>query len=244
MNSLIKEIDQEGLATLSVIEKADKFNRWMYETIAPHCRGKILEIGSGIGNLSQCFVDDNRDITLSDLRDNYCAILQNKFDNPVEKIDLVHQDFDAQYLHLLGTFDTVFALNVIEHIQNDVLALKNCHKLLKSSGHIVILVPAYQFLFNNFDIELEHFRRYQKKSLSTAIQAGGFRIKKLFAFNLIGILGWYVTGNLMQKKLIPEGQMGLFNYLVPVFKIADFFTFKKVGLSVICFGEKNTAACQ
>ncbi len=73
-----KEIDLEGLETLSVIEKANKFNKWMYETIKPYSKGRILEIGCGIGNISEFFINDNFDIVLSDLRDNYIEIVKNK----------------------------------------------------------------------------------------------------------------------------------------------------------------------
>jgi 2-polyprenyl-3-methyl-5-hydroxy-6-metoxy-1,4-benzoquinol methylase len=238
MSSTIKEIDQEGLEILSVIEKADRFNEWMYRTIAPHCKGKILEIGSGIGNISQFFIADKQEIVLSDLRDNYCDILRNKFNNPVMKMDLVHPDFDNEYAGAIGTFDTLFALNVVEHIKDDLLAIGNCKKLLKPGGTLIILVPAYQFLFNNFDVELEHFRRYTQKSLKAVIVKNNLRITKLFSFNFIGIFGWFVSGKILREKSIPEGQMSLFNKLVPICKIADFLTFNQMGLSVICIATK------
>ncbi|WP_159801362.1 bifunctional 2-polyprenyl-6-hydroxyphenol methylase/3-demethylubiquinol 3-O-methyltransferase UbiG [Flavobacterium sp. MK4S-17] len=238
MNKAVKEIDVEGHTTLSVIENADRFNRWMYNIISANCSGKILEIGSGIGNISQYFIQDGKDIVLSDLRDNYCDILKKKFNNPVVKLDLVHPDFDTEYASIIGTFDTVFALNVVEHIEDDSKAIANCKKLLKSNGTIVILVPAYQALFNTFDVELEHFRRYTAKSLKVIIEENKFKVKKLFYFNLIGILGWFLSGRILKKKTIPEGQMGIFNKLVPVFKLADYLTFKKFGLSVICVAEK------
>ena len=235
----IKEIDQEGLEILSVIEKADKFNEWMYKTISPSCHGRILEIGSGIGNISRFFINDNREIVLSDLRDNYCDILKNKFQNEVVKIDLVDPDFENKYAQLLGTFDTVFALNVVEHIEDDVQAIANCKKLLKEGGVLIILVPAYQALFNNFDVELEHFRRYTQSSLKKIIAANQLTIEKTFSFNLIGIFGWFISGKVLRKKSIPEGQMGLFNLLVPIFKLADLVIFNKIGLSVICVSTKK-----
>lgn len=235
----MKEIDLEGLETLNVIEKANRFNKWMYDTIKLHCKGKILEIGSGIGNISEYFIKDKQDIVLSDLRDNYIEIARNKFENEVLKIDLVNTNFDTNYNHLLGTFDTVFALNVVEHIKDDLQAIANCKKLLKKGGHLIILVPAYQNLFNQFDVELEHYRRYTQKSLKKIINANQLSLKKTFSFNVIGILGWFVTGSILKKKTIPEGQMGLFNKLVPIFKLADVLTFKKIGLSVICFAVKE-----
>lgn len=234
-----KEIDLEGLETLNVIEKADKFNYWMYQTINPHCKGRILEIGCGIGNISQFFIANKQEIVLSDLRDNYLEIVKNKFNHEVLKIDLVDIDFDTKYASLIGTFDTVFALNVVEHIKDDCKAIENCKKLLKSQGHLIILVPAYQALFNNFDVELEHYRRYTHKSLKQLIKANQLNIIKTFSFNVIGIIGWFVSGSILKKKTIPEGQMGLFNKLVPVFKLADILTLKKIGLSVICFSTKK-----
>ncbi len=234
-----KEIDLEGLETLSVIEKANKFNKWMYETIKPYSKGRILEIGCGIGNISEFFINDNFDIVLSDLRDNYIEIVKNKFTNEIIKIDLVDVDFDTKHKDLIGTFDTVFALNVVEHIKDDHKAIENCKKLLKNQGHLIILVPAYQTLFNNFDVELEHYRRYTQKSLKQLIKANQLNIIKTFSFNVIGILGWFVSGSILKKKTIPEGQMGLFNKLVPVFKLADILTLKKIGLSVICISVKK-----
>ena len=234
-----KEIDLEGLETLSVIEKANKFNKWMYETIKPYSKGRILEIGCGIGNISEFFINDNFDIVLSDLRDNYIEIVKNKFTNEIIKIDLVDVDFDTKHKDLIGTFDTVFALNVVEHIKDDHKAIENCKKLLKNQGYLIILVPAYQALFNNFDVELEHYRRYTQKSLKQLIKANQLNIIKTFSFNVIGILGWFVSGSILKKKTIPEGQMGLFNKLVPVFKLADILTLKKIGLSVICISVKK-----
>lgn len=238
MKKEVKKIDVEGHITLKVIEEADHFNEWVYKTISPNCSGKILEIGSGIGNISKFFIEDKREIILSDLRDNYSEILKEKYTNLVLKIDLVHPTFDLEYKDLLETFDSIFASNVIEHIENDVLAISNCTKLLKRGGVLTILVPAHQWLYCNLDQELEHFRRYTKKSLQIIIKKNQLQIVKTFCFNIVGILGWFWTGKIMNKKIIPEGQMNLFNLLVPVFKLADAVTFRKIGLSVVCVSVK------
>ncbi|WP_415060765.1 class I SAM-dependent methyltransferase [Flavobacterium sp.] len=234
----LKEIDLEGMETLHVIEKANKFNRWMYETIKPFCKGKILEIGCGIGNISEFFIQDSQDIVLSDLRENYLEIVSKKFTNPTIKINLIDPEFDTKYDEIIGTFDTVFALNVIEHIEDDKQAIANCKKLLKKGGNLIILVPAYQFLFNNFDKELEHFRRYTRKKIETVIAENHLEIVNSFYFNFIGIIGWFVSGSILKKKTIPENQMGLFNLLVPVFRWADKIILNKIGLSVICVSKK------
>jgi 2-polyprenyl-3-methyl-5-hydroxy-6-metoxy-1,4-benzoquinol methylase len=53
---------------------------------------------------------------------------------------------------------------VVEHIKDDRLAIANCKKLLKKNGHLIILVPAYRYLYNEFDKELEYYRRYNKNA--------------------------------------------------------------------------------
>ena len=78
-NFNFKELDKEGLETLLAISKADRFNRWMYDTIKPFISGNILEIGSGIGNISHYFLAAQQKITVSDLRDNYLAFLKEEF---------------------------------------------------------------------------------------------------------------------------------------------------------------------
>ncbi len=239
-----KEYDLEGMETLQTIAGANQFNEWMYQTTSQRLQGRIIEIGSGIGNISSFYLRDQRQLQLSDIRSNYCAFLRDHFgDAPsvlgIAQIDLVHPDFDREYRDLIGTFDGLFALNVVEHIKDDRLAIANAKKLLCSGGRMVILVPAYQFLYNTFDEALEHYRRYNKKQLQGLFLDNDLQIEHSRYFNLAGIAGWFVSGNILRKKLIPSGQMQLYNRLVPLFKLADRLTFRQMGLSVIVEGVKK-----
>jgi len=236
--------DKIGKKTLEIISSADKFNQWMFQTIQPFAKGAVLEIGSGIGNISLQFLENNYSIMLSDFRPEYCEELKNKYSHysnflGVKRIDLVDPEFTKKYVGLLDSFDTVFALNVIEHIEDDVLAIANCKKLLRRGGNLIILVPSYQNLFNNFDIELGHFRRYTISKLTGIFRFSGLGINHTQYFNFIGILGWYFNGNILKKKSIPGGQMKLYNNLVPIFKVLDKVTTNKFGLSTIVVGTKK-----
>ncbi len=239
---VFNEFDPDGEKTLKVISRAGKFNRWMYETIQPFSDGKVLEIGSGIGNISAFFLNDGYSITLSDIRAHYAEELKNKFSNyenfeSAIQLDLVDNLFREKYNNLKSYFDTVFALNVVEHIHEDEIAIQNCRYLLKLGGNIIILVPAYLSLYNKFDKNLGHYRRYTKKSLQSLISKNNFKIIHSQYFNLAGILGWYFSGNILKKETIPEGQMGLYNSLVPAFRIIDKAILNKAGLSVIVVGK-------
>lgn len=236
--------DVYGYSTLASISGADKFNRWMYETIKPFCKGRILEIGGGIGNISQCFLAENKELVVTELQEEYCKIIRNRFSNhpklkAVITMDIVDPEFDTKYESLLGTFDTVFALNVIEHIAEDAKAIANCKKLLKKGGHLIILVPAFQTIYNHFDDALGHFRRYTSKSLKPAFDVNRLSVIHHQYFNLIGIAGWWVSGSLLRKKVIPEGQMKLYNFFVPVFRIIDEVTNRWLGLSIIMIAKRD-----
>lgn len=238
--------DEVGFETLDVIADANRFNEWMFKTIAKQTSGEILEIGSGIGNISNFFVENGATISTSDMRGEYCEILKKKFQHYVNfkgayQIDIVDPDFKTKHKHLYGTFDSVFALNIIEHVENDDLAVKNCLQLLKPGGTLVILVPAFMCLFNSFDKELGHFRRYNRKNLNVLFRQSNIEITYSKYFNLIGILGWWVSGNLMKKKNIPSGQMKLYNSLVGIFKLIDMLSNRFAGLSVILAGTKPKA---
>ncbi|WPQ63319.1 class I SAM-dependent methyltransferase [Chitinophaga sancti] len=237
-------IDEVGKSTLEHLSIADRLNDWMFETIQPHVKGRILEIGSGIGNITACFINHGIPLCVSDYSDHYCSLLDQKFLNEpliegIFQIDLADKDFESRYSSLIGQFDSIFALNVVEHIEDDHLAIANCKKMLAPGGHLIILVPAWQLLYNGFDKELEHFRRYTKKTVTKLFRSQGLEILKTWYFNLAGILGWFVSGTILRKKTLPAGQLTVYNKLVPIFKIADRLTFNQLGLSVIIVGRKN-----
>lgn len=235
--------DRIGKETLHIISAADKFNQWMFEVIKPYAKGKVFEIGSGIGNISDRFINKGYTLMLSDYNSGYCEELQSKYsDHPtvigVRQMDLVDPDFEKKHFDLFEQFNTVFALNVIEHIEDDLLALANSSKLLKKGGHLIILVPSYQKLYNNFDVELGHCRRYNITTMSKLFTVNNFEIIHTQYFNFVGTLGWYFNGNILKKQQLPAGQMKIYNRLVPVFKIVDKLIQNRVGLSTIVVGKK------
>lgn len=232
-----------GFSTLLNISGANKLNHWMFESISPYVKGEILEIGSGIGNISSVFVDKKISLYLSDYSDEYCALLKKKFDTEtyikgIFKIDLVDKDFGTRHADLLGTFDTVFALNVVEHIDDDRLAVENCYKLLAPGGQLILLMPAYPALYNRFDKELGHYRRHTRNTMNKLLSRN-FELVKTWHFNLAGIPGWFLFGSVFHRKNISEGQMNAFDKLVPLSRIADALTRRKIGLSVIGVGRKK-----
>jgi len=236
--------DPIGSSTLQVIAKADRFNQWMYSEFKSVLKGEILEAGSGIGNISSLVIGDGMSITLSDNNIDYCDWLREKFKGAsnlknVLHIDLAHPDFQNTYFTLKERFDSIFLLNVLEHLEDDHAAIANCNYMMKPEGNLVVLVPAYRWLYCSLDKELGHYRRYTQKTLRTVLENERFTTKKIRHFNCLGIFGWFLSGKIFQSKKLGDGEMGFFNRIVPIARLMDKITFKKIGLSVIITATKR-----
>jgi 2-polyprenyl-3-methyl-5-hydroxy-6-metoxy-1,4-benzoquinol methylase len=243
-NMLTNVTDATGLETLEIFADTDKFNSWLFETLVPYCKNNLLEIGSGIGNISELLLKHFSEVSLSDLRPEYCEMLRQKFGSndhlkSINLIDLSEKDFAKKYALLQNAFDTIIASNVVEHIEDDHLAIRNCRSMLRKGGRLVVLVPAYKWLYNSFDKELGHFRRYNKKNLTKLFVDEGFDIVHSQYFNFAGVFGWWFSGSVLKKKILPKNQLVLYNKLTPLIRLADKLVMSRSGLSVIVAGEKK-----
>jgi SAM-dependent methyltransferase len=236
--------DPSGWKTLELFAEAPAFNKWLFDQISPFCKGAVLEAGSGIGNISGLLLDHHFKLTLSDMRAEYCRLLKHKFGaspdlQAVHQLDLALPDFESRYPDLLNRFDTVVALNVVEHIKEDALAVRNAAKLLRNEGNLIVLVPSGRYLYNRFDRELGHYRRYSGKAVSRLLTNAGLQVFYSGYFNSAGIAGWWFSGSVLKKKIIPGSQLKIFDRLVPAFRILDQCTKKIAGLSVISVAAKQ-----
>ncbi len=82
-----------------------------------------------------------------------------------------------------GSYDLVAVLDVVEHVEGDVAALKAIARALKPGGQILITVPAHQWMWSAHDVVNHHKRRYSKKTLVAALDKAGLAYRKLGWFN-------------------------------------------------------------
>jgi 2-polyprenyl-3-methyl-5-hydroxy-6-metoxy-1,4-benzoquinol methylase len=243
-DNIISSRDQTGSATLQVISAAHAFNDWMFETIAGDISDPVLEIGSGIGNISERILRHHQQVYLSDIDPSYCKHITERFGHlpslkSVLMIDLVDPDFENSYRAYAGMFNSIVLLNVIEHIEDHDLAVRNASFLLCGGGRLIILAPAFRFLYCRFDRELGHYRRYRKKSMANLLEENGFSVVRSRYFNFVGIAGWLVMGKLLGKRQLDAGSMSIYEKLVPLNKLVDRFTSRFAGLSVLLTGVKK-----
>jgi 2-polyprenyl-3-methyl-5-hydroxy-6-metoxy-1,4-benzoquinol methylase len=231
--------DYAGHKNLEIISSSRQFNSWVYEKVIGRLYGSVLEVGSGLGVFSEKIVRDmsRSEIMLTDKSFSYLRNLEKKFANrtnvTVYSLDL---ECTTDYQKIgYEKFDTILAINVLEHVENDEFVFGQLYRMLRKNGTIILLVPSYKFLYNHIDLAIGHKRRYTKKELQTKIQKCQFIIEEIQSFNLAGILGWYVNGNLLQNPTISTRAVTLFDHLVPFWKLLDYITLKKIGLSIICY---------
>lgn len=74
--------------------------------------------------------------------------------------------------------DVLIMLNVLEHIEDDVLALKKAFDLLKPGAYLIIEVPAGKSLYDSYDKQLLHFRRYSASELKSKLESVGFEVER------------------------------------------------------------------
>ncbi len=108
-------------------------------------------------------------------------------------------------------FDTVFCINVLEHIEDDRAALRTFHRVLVPGGHVLIWVPAVQAAYGPLDAELGHFRRYSKASLGAAFAAAGLDLVTLRYSNPIGLLGWMFNAHVLKTRAHSLTQVRVFD---------------------------------
>ncbi|OGK26543.1 hypothetical protein A3D80_00355 [Candidatus Roizmanbacteria bacterium RIFCSPHIGHO2_02_FULL_40_13b] len=131
---------------------------------------KILEIGAGTGMLIKEFAHDS--ITFA-LDRNKSALALCKI-NGIEHI--IRADFGTYEDYKKNYFDIIVAGDVLEHLENDMAAVRKVFSMLKKGGLFVIHVPADPKLFSYWDRALSHFRRYEKKELERLLKKNKFNI--------------------------------------------------------------------
>jgi SAM-dependent methyltransferase len=227
--------DTVGAATLERLAAAPRYNTWMFDRLHPWIGKRILEIGAGIGNLSAFFAGRER-VVLTDTEPYYLARLNERFhDHPQVRVAELRLPAIEPSL-VAERLDTVVCLNVLEHIEDDRASLRAMRSLLQPGGRLVLLVPALRALYGALDESLGHFRRYVPRELSGKLEEAGFRVRRLEYFNLAGVPGWWFTGRVLRRRLIPSGALRWYDALVPLFRLERLLPWR-IGQSLIAIGE-------
>ena len=234
-----EENEHAGYRILQRMQKVSRYNAWMWDQIAPFVGHRILEVGSGVGNMTRFFARRER-VVATDLNEKYLLILHHLLDgHPNVRIERLDLNEDARWLES-ERLDTVVCLNVLEHIEHDEQALASLFRVLCVGGRLVLLVPALPALYGSLDRALDHHRRYARDELLAKLRCAGFEVERSWFFNLLGVAGWYVNSRVLRRRTFPPVQLTLYDSLVPLFRIESRFRLP-LGMSLIAIARKPAA---
>ncbi|WP_066799378.1 class I SAM-dependent methyltransferase [Sphingomonas soli] len=138
---------------------------------------RILEIGCGTGHNLPMLAQFG-DVDAIEIDESAGAFASERLGKPVGTSPLPELEGVAP-----ASYDLVAVLDVVEHVDDDVAALKGIARALKPGGQILITVPAHQWMWSAHDVVNHHKRRYSKKTLIAALDAAGLSYRKLGWFN-------------------------------------------------------------
>lgn len=230
-----------GDEILTDISRAHRFNRWMATAIRPWIGHRVLEIGAGIGTITQQLLPRDHYVA-SDNEPRHLAVLRSMaLGQPQVEVAHVDAEHPDHFAALAGAFDSVLCLNVLEHIPDAGTALGNMASCLAPGGRLVILVPQGRWLYSPLDRALQHVCRYDKGQLVAAIAAQGLQVLRTFDFNRAGVLGWALNGVLLRRTRMARFQLKIFDQLVALWRLLDRLL-PWPGLSLVVVAEKPGAA--
>ncbi|MEV0329098.1 methyltransferase type 12 [Micromonospora echinospora] len=214
----------EGLAT------AVNHRRWFVELALPYLGDNPIEIGSGLGDYALEWAPHLPRFTATEADpDRLIALKERLADHPtieVRQMLLPHDEIGGEY-------SAAVSYNVLEHIEEDVAALRSMRDLVRPGGAVIIIVPAFQFAMSPADIATGHVRRYTKRTLGAAMTSAGLRVERIHYANALGLIGYFMATKVF--RLMPkEGPMVKVydTTVLPVTKAAEQLVRPPFGQSV------------
>jgi len=156
---------------------------------------RILNAGVATG-ATTIMLQKHGEVTSLEYDKDCCLFLEEVVKIEVTNGSLTDLPYEDNY------FDLVCAFDVVEHIEDDALAIKEMNRVLKKDGTMFLTVPAFNFLWSEHDVINHHFRRYTLKGLSSIVKDQNFDIQFKSYFNFILFLPIFFIR--MLGKLLPK----------------------------------------
>jgi SAM-dependent methyltransferase len=225
---------------LDLFEQAITWKKYYGRFLTPFLKGSVLEVGAGIGGTTSILCDGTQDEWLCLEPDPQ---LYSKLENKIKegRLPSVCTTLKGTTADLssTGKFNAILYIDVIEHIENDLDELLRAKRLLANDGYLIVLVPAHQFLYNEFDRAIGHYRRYNKKMLKAAAPPG-LQLLKIRYLDCLGLIASVVNKYFLKQDYPTSKQIGFWDsFLVPVSKPLDFISGYASGKTLIAVWQKK-----
>jgi glycosyltransferase involved in cell wall biosynthesis len=235
-----------GHVTLARLAKLEPYNRWLVERFEHALGRRVLEIGAGFGNLTRHLVEQDprapvRELVVaSDVDPVALEYLKGSFrESPLVRVASYRFPLTpAEREEIRGlAIDTIVCCNVLEHIEDDAGTLADMLAILRPGGRLILLVPALSWLYGTLDEQLRHFRRYEKEELEEKVTRSGFSIEDCRFVNRVGILGWFINGRILRRRVLPGSQVQAFRLLLPLLRSEERNP-PRTGMSLLVVARK------
>ena len=213
--------DEHGSHTRNRLSRAPRFNAWLADVVRPFCGQRVLEIGSGTGNLTRELVPRELYVATDSSPQYLDALKGLTHDRPYLRVAATDVTKAETFPQVPGGFDTVVCLNVIQHVDDDRAALENIRRVLARDGRAIVLVAHGPHIQGTLDEVLGHRRRYTPESLRQVAEQAGFTVKQTILFNRTGSPAWWLNGKVLKRRVFGLGQIFALNTLTPVFRRFD-----------------------
>ena len=188
------EVQSEVLENLSL---ARNYRKWIVDLSRKWLGDAPLEIGSGMGDYAQAWAERGHvDHTVSEADPMRLGDLRRRFEGSTGvSVRELAVPIDED-----GDYTGVVAINMIEHIEDDVAGTADVRPAHPSGGNVVLFVPAFPMAMSDFDREVGHFRRYRKQGLSDTLVADGLEPVVVHYVNSVGLFGWLLLVRLLKGR--------------------------------------------
>ncbi len=223
---------------LELFKNATNWKKYFCSKITEYIHGDVLEVGAGIGINTNYLIniDKINSITCIEPDSNLCSQIKK---NHIETNITTSKIINGTIENTDKTFDTIIYIDVLEHIEDSNKEIDIITNKLNKGGSLIILVPAFNFLYSEFDKKIGHFRRYDKKLLRQEINEK-LKEKKLFYLDSLGFFA-SLTNKLILKKNTPTIKNIHFwdKKLIPITKLSDKLICNAFGKSLIGIYQKT-----
>ena len=215
---------------LELLASTPVSTRIILDTLSPSLGSEILEVGAGLGLITQMLVDDNKKVVALEPD----AGLFDRFSKNITNASVSgHCMTLHEYLNTNGeapSFDTILYVNVLEHIGDDIGELKTAVKAMKPGGNIVIFVPAAPRLYGTMDWISGHYRRYRMNELKSVAVSAGLEVVDCIAFDPIGAIPYWLMYRFLKRRTLANSSVVLYDkVIIPLSAAIPQFIIRKTG---------------
>lgn len=222
---------------LDLFAEARRWKAYLRQHISPLLKGDVLEIGAGIGATTEVLINPTvgswtclePDRGLYDRLADTLRGLAPLRRGTVRAVPGTLSDLPPH-----ETFDALLYIDVLEHIHDDRGELARAVERTRPGGVIVVLSPAHQWLFSEFDTHVGHCRRYDARRLR-AIAPTGSSVEVLKHLDSAGLLASIANRCLLRRSLPTAGQIRTWDtVLVRISARIDAWLGYRFGKSLLC----------